>query len=339
MRRPNVSRPLLAFAALAVVASGLTLAACGDDDDDGGNLETVTLMLNWTPNTQHSGIYLAVEKGYYKDAGLDVKIVEPAAGGVEQVIATGKAEFGISVQEAVVPARAEGVPIVSIAAILQHNDSSLMALAKSGIKRPKDLEGKTYGGFGGPLETEIVSRLVACDGGDPKKVKFAEVGNVDYLVGMEQGQYDFVWVFEGWDVLRARDVEGKAVSTVLFKDYLKCIPDWYTPVFITSEGFAKKSPETVKKFMEATAKGYDLAGKDGAAAAAALLKASPESDKKLVEASAKYHVGKYVDSGRAWGAQDRATWDAFVKFLKEAKLLEKEIDVTAAFTNDYLPKK
>ncbi len=333
--RLRIALPLLLVATLGAV--GLT--ACGDDDDDAaGALKSVTLMLNWTPNTQHSGIYLAIEKGYYRDAGLDLTIVEPAAGGVEQVIGAGKAEFGISAQEYVVPARAEGVPILSIAAILQHNDSSLMALKKSGIKRPKDLEGKTYGGFGGPLEIELISKLVACDGGDPKKVKFAEVGNVDYLVGMEQGQYDLVWVFEGWDVLRANEVEGKKVTTILFKDWFTCIPDWYTPVFITSESFAKASPEVVKKFIAATAKGYDLAGTDAKAAAAALLKASPESDKKLVEASAAYHVAKYVDKGRAWGTQDLAIWEAFVKFLRDAKIVDKDVDVQAAFTNDFLPK-
>ena len=98
-------------------------------------------MLNWTPNAQHGGIYIAKEKGYYRDAGLDLQILEYAEG-VEQLVASGKADFGISVEENVIPAREQGVPIVSIASILQHNDSSLAFLTKSGITRPKDLEGK-----------------------------------------------------------------------------------------------------------------------------------------------------------------------------------------------------
>ncbi|MES4792467.1 MAG: myristoyl transferase, partial [Chloroflexota bacterium] len=85
-------------------------------------------------------------------------------------------------------------------------------------------EGKTYGGFGGVLERQLISELVKCDGGDPSKVKFVEVGNVDYLAGMESGRFDFVWVFEAWDVLRAREVEGKDVGSLKFIDYTKCIP-------------------------------------------------------------------------------------------------------------------
>ena len=231
-----------------VVSSFVFAASCGDDD--GGGLKKVTLMLNWTPNTQHSGIYIAKEKGWYKDAGIDLQILDaPASGGVEQVVGQGKADFGISVAESVIPARAEGVPVVSIAAILQHNDSSLFSLAKANIKRPKDLEGKTYGGYGGPLETQIVKKLVQCDGGDPAKVKFVEVGDVDYLAGMEAKQFDFVWVFEGWDVLRANKIENKPVTSIKFKDWLNCRPDWYTPVFITSESLAKSNPDLVKNLV------------------------------------------------------------------------------------------
>ena len=332
-------RPGLAmFACLALALVAFVAVSCGDDDDGGGSLKKVTLMLNWTPNTQHSGIYIAKEKGYYRDQGLDVQIVEPAASGVEQVVANGNADFGISVQEAVIPAREQGIPLVSIAAILQHNDSSFMALKDSGIARPKDFEGKTYGGYGGPLETEILSQLMKCDGGDPGKLKTVEVGNIDYIPGMQNGSFDFVWVFEGWDVLRANDVLKTPVNSVKFKDYLDCIPDWYTPVIVTSEAKIKDDPETVRKFMAATARGYDEANKDAKSAADALMKGAPESDKALVDASAAYHVGKYMDSGRKWGLQDMDVWQKFEAFLKDAGLIEKDIDVKAAFTNDFLPK-
>ncbi|MBI5948686.1 MAG: ABC transporter substrate-binding protein [Chloroflexi bacterium] len=322
---------LFLFATLA-----LGLAACGGDDD--GGLTKVTVMLDWTPNTHHSGIYLAKEKGWYRDAGLDVTIVEPAAGGVEAVVAAGKADFGVSIQEAVIPARAEGVPIVSIAAIKQHNDSSLIALKGEGITRPKDLAGKTYGGFGGALETALIRQLVKCDGGDPEKVKFVEVGNIDYLAGMEANQFDFVWVFEGWDAIRYNQVENKPVSSIKFTDYLNCIPDWYTPLLITSEKMLKDHPDTVRKFLEATTRGYDEAIKNPDAAAAALLKGAPELDEKLVKLSQAYHTTKYMDSGRRWGLQDANIWVNFEKFLRDAKLTDKQVDVSKAYTNDYLPK-
>lgn len=327
--------PLLAALALLPL---VTLAACGGDDDSGGGMRTVTLMLNWTPNTQHSGIYLALERGWYRERGIDLKIVEPAQAGVESVVAEGKADIGVSVQEAVIPAREQGLPIVSIGAIMQHNDSSYFALASDNIRRPRDFEGKTYGGYGGPLETEILNALVRCDGGDPSKVRSVEVGNVDYLPGMQQDRFDFVWVFEGWDVLRAREIERADVTSVKFSDYLNCIPDWYTPLFIASESMIKDDPQLLRDFMAATSRGYEAAAAEPQAAADALLKAAPELDRQLVERSQQYHVTKYVDPGRQWGLQDNDIWVNFERFLREAGLTSRQVDVSKAYTNDFLPK-
>ncbi len=330
--------------ALALLLSAVPLAAMacssgGSSSSSSSGLKKVTLMLDWTPNTNHSGIYVAKDKGWFKDAGLDVQIVEPAESGVEQVVGNGNADFGISVMESVIPARAAGVPIVSIGAIRQHDGSSLMSLTSENIKRPKDLEGKTYGGFGGALETALIKQLVSCDGGDPNKVKFVEVGNVDYLVGMQQNRFDFVWVFDSWDVIRARDVENTQVSSLPFLDYQKCIPDWYTPVVITNEKMLKDSPDTVRKFMSAVSRGYDYAMQNPADTASILLKAAPELDKTLVTNSAKFMTNQYVDKGRQWGLQDLDIWTKFEQFLRTAGLTTTTVDVKAAFTNDYLPKK
>ena len=322
---------------LAVLAMGLVAAACGDDDD-GGELRSITMMLEWTPNTNHAGIYIASAKGWYEDAGLDVEIIEPGAGGVEQVVGAGRAHFGISVQENVIPARAQDVPIVSVAAIIEHNTSSLIALGDEGITRPRDLEGKTYGGFGGALETALVSTLVECDGGDPDGVTFAEVGNVDYLVGMEQNHYDFVWIFDGWDGVRYTQVLSEDITFIPFIDYADCIPDWYTPVIITSEALIADDPESVKAFVEATARGYRFAIENPAEAAEILLDAAPELDAELVRLSAEFLAGRYADDPAAWGRQDLGIWTRFESFLREAGLTTEEIDVSEAFTNEFLPE-
>lgn len=337
MDRKHVTRTA---AVVLVAVAALGLMACSvRKDEPAGRLTPVTLMLNWTPNNHHAGIYAALQNGWYKEAGIDLKIVEPASAGADQVVASGGADFGISQAESLLPARAAGAPVVSIATLLPHNDSSFFALTSSGIKRPKDFEGKTYGGYGGPLETELLSTLVKCDGGDPKKVKQVEVGNIDYLPGMEQKRFDFVWVFEGWDVLRSREVEHKDVTSVKFSDWEKCVPDWYTPVIITSEKTIKERPDLVRKFLKATARGYDLAIEKPDEAAALLLKSAPELDKGLVTASAKYHAPKYAAKGKAWGVQDAKVWTDFAAFLRKSGLLEKDVPASAAFTNDFLPKK
>ncbi len=337
---------------VAAAAAALALAACGSDTTGtatpgatgtgtatrtpASGLTPVTLMLNWTPNAHHAGIYLAQANGWYEDAGLDLSIVEPAAAGADQVVGSGAAEFGISQAESLLPGRAAGVPVVSIATILPQNDSSFMALEASGITRPRDFEGKTYGGYGGALETELLRTLVACDGGDPDAVQMVEVGNIDYLAGMEQGRFDFVWVFEGWDALRAREVEDREINTVQFVDWLDCIPDWYTPIFITSEPMIEDNPDVVRAFVEATARGYEAAIEDASAAADALLAAAPELDETLVRAATEYHAPHFVGEG-PWGSQDEEIWREFEAFLRTAGLLETQVDITGAFTNEFIP--
>ncbi len=340
-RAVRIARRAASGAALVVLA--LAAAACADEDGtvrgSPGGLTPVTLMLNWTPNNHHAGIYVALENGWYREAGIDLKIVEPSQAGADAVVATGGADFGISQSESLLPARAEGAPIVSIATLLPYNDSSLMSLGNRGITRPRDLAGKRYGGYGGALETELVKTLVSCDGADPDSVTFVEVGNIDYLVGLDSGRFDFVWVFEGWDVLRARAVAQRNVASIKFADYPRCVPDWYTPIVIASERTLRERPDLVRAFLAATSRGYQAAAADAKSASAALLTVAPESDGLLVQASAVYHAPKYLGTDGRWGVQRAETWSAFAAFLRRAQLLEKDVDTARAFTNDFLPAK
>lgn len=328
------------FALLALIVGAGAIAACGGDDGsagDAGERQAITLMLNWTPNTHHLGIYTAQQRGWYGEAGLDVRIIEPASGGVATAVAAGSADIGISVAEEVLPARASGVPVKSVATILPHNDSTLMALADEGISRPKDLEGKTYGGYEGALETELISRLVRCDGGDPAKVTMVNIGDADYLAGLELGRYDVVWVFSGWDALRAEVVEQTPITQIRFADQTECIPDWYTPLFIASESTIAERPDVVRSFLAATARGYEAAIDDPAAAAADFLAAVPEADETLVEASAQYYAPLFAEPDAGWGRQDGAIWADFGAFADEAGLLSAPVDPAAAYTDDLLP--
>jgi ABC-type nitrate/sulfonate/bicarbonate transport system substrate-binding protein len=293
-------------------------------------------MLDWTPNTNHSGIYVAKQKGYYDKKNLDVEIMQPGEQGALGALGAGRVDFAVSAQEQFIPARAQGVPIVSVAALVSTNTSSLMSLASEGITRPKDLEGKTYGGFGGELERELVSSLMKCDGGDPSKVKFVDVGDVDYRAGLEQNRFDFVWVFDGWDVLHLKQ-QGVAVNTIPFSAHFDCIPDWYTPLLATTEKKINEDPGVVKDFMEATAHGYKDAIVDPDGAAASLSHAAPELDASLVRESSSYLARYYAKPGKAWGVQDRDVWVRFEEFLRTARLTDKPIDIDKAYTNKFLP--
>lgn len=326
-------RLIVLFTLLAVVLGG-----CGSGSDDpAAARRSVTVVLDWTPNTNHSGVYLAKQNGLYDRAGLDVSIVEPdQAGAVAQLVA-GNATFAFSYAEQVLPAREQGTPVVSIATVLTTNTSSLVSPADRGIRRPRDLAGRTYGTFGGAIEEPLVKELVRCDGGNPDAVKFVDVGNADYNVGFRKHAYDAVWVFDGWDVIRLRDIAKTAVTTIPFRDHLDCIPDWYTPVLVTTEKTLAGDPSLVRAFLAATAAGYRIAATDPAAAARALIAAVPETDHALVNASARFLAPFYLDAAGNWGRQDPAVWGRFAAFLRRARILTGSSPVSSAFTNDALP--
>jgi len=328
-------------AVAAAVVAALVAAACSPRSGTADDRATVTVMLDWTPNTNHSGIYLAQAKGLYERAGLDVVIVEPSDDGGLPQLAAGNVDIVITVAEQLLPARAAGVDVVSVAAILAHNTSSLVVPADRGVNRPRDLEGRTYGGFGGELEKALVDRLVRCDGGDPARVRYVEVGNVDYRIGLERRDYDAVWVFDGWDVIRLTELEGMKLVRFPFYDPAvapadRCLPDWYTPIIATSAEVLKERPDVIRAFLRATSVGYTVADDEPASAADSLLAAVPELDPELVRRSAAYLAGRYTDDA-PWGLQRTATWVDFAAFLTAAGLLDAGVDPTAAFTNEYLP--
>lgn len=335
------TRPTLRRLAPLLVVGLAVAVSCGTASTTAparGKRTHVTVMLDWTPNTNHSGIYLAKANGYYEQAGLDVSIVQPGQGAdVNQVVGAGTVQFGISASEQLVPARAAGVPVVSVAAIIEHNTSSLISLRSSGIERPRDLAGHTYGAFGGTFEKALVDALVACDGGDPGAVRFTQVGDADYRDGLTRHLYDAVWVFDGWDVIRIADIDKVPLTRIPFIDHTDCIPDWYTPILVTSERLISKDPALVRAFTRATAHGYRDAMADPSAAAKALLAGAEGLDPDLVRRSAVYLAGRYAATPSAWGHQDQEVWSTFVAFLERNKIVKGGFDTRAAYTNAFLP--
>lgn len=326
-----------------VLALGLlgTIAACGSSGSKSSakdGLRTVKVLLDWTPNTNYSGIYLAKKRGWYRDAGLDVQIIEPGGDSdVLAMVAKGSVDFGISSSEQLVPAREQGLPVVSIAAIIEHNTSSLIALRSSGIRNLADLAGRTYGSFGGTFEKALIDKLISCGGGDPSGVRFREVGDSDFRQGLTRKVYDFVWVFDAWDTIRLADIDKLSLTHLPFADHTDCIPDWYTPILTTGQGRIDKDPAMVKTFLAATAQGYRAAIADPRAAADALLAAAPELDRDLVERSARYLSTRYRADPAEWGQQDAEVWQNFVAFLAKQGLVSNGFDLPAAYTNRFLP--
>lgn len=298
-------------------------------------LKKVTVVLDWTPNTNHTGLYVAKEKGYFKEQGLDVKIIMPGEAGADQLVASGKSQFGVGYQEGVTQARIQGVPLVSIAAVIQHNTSGFASPAEKNIKSPKDFAGKTYGGWGSPVEKSIIESLMKKENADVGKVKIVNIGETDFFTAIKK-DVDFSWIYYGWDGVEA-ELRGEKINMVYLTDYSDKL-DYYTPVLTTNEKMISKNPETVKAFVKAAAKGYEYAIKNPSDAADILIKAAPDLDPKLVKKSQEWLAPKYQDDATRWGEQKLEVWENYASWMFENGLLEKELDAKKAFTNEFLPK-
>jgi ABC-type nitrate/sulfonate/bicarbonate transport system substrate-binding protein len=277
-------------------------------------LPTLSLALDWTPNTNHTGIYVALHKGWYKAAGITVKLL-PYSSSVtaDQLVSSGKADLGISSTEQIVADTGAGAPVVSVAAIVAHNTSVLAVLKSSGITSPRQLAGKIYGGFGSPFETPEIGAVIRHAGGNDS-FKNVTLG-VDPLEALRTKQVDFVWVFSGWEVIQAQR-EGLALTTFPISSY--GVPDYSTPNIISSRTVIADKKALLQKFMSATTRGYDYARAHPASAAQILLGSVPPGtfpDPGLVTQSQAYLSAHYQDPGKAWGVQTNASWVNYTNFM------------------------
>ena len=323
---------------LSLFAIAVASTACGAQKQSDSGEKKLKLVLDWTPNTNHTGLYVAMEKGYYKDAGIELEIVQPPEDGAEVLVASGKADFGISFQDTLAGAlsKADPLPIKAVAAITQHNTSGIMSRKGDGITTPKGLEGKKYATWDLPIEKAIIKNVVEKDGGDFSKVELVPSTVTDEVSALSTKQIDAVWVYYGWSGIAA-NVKNFEFDYFAFKDINPTF-DYYTPVIITNDNMIKNDKDTVKKFLEATKKGYEFAAGNPKDAAEILLKYAPEIDKKLANASQEYLSACYIDKDVPWGYIDSDRWKNFYRWLNENNLLESQIDEGAGLDNEFITK-
>ena len=299
------------------------------------NSKKITMVLDWTPNTNHTGIYVAQEKGYFKEAGLDVSVIQPPDNGATDLVASGGAEFGIDFQDTLAAAFSSDspLPVTAVAAILQHNTSGLISLKKKGIDSPGKLEGHSYATWDSPIEQAVLKNVVEKDGGDFSRVKLIST-YVEAIVAALHADIESVWIYYGWDGVKC-DMEGLSTNFLPFADMNPTF-DYYSPVIIGNNDYMKKNPDTTKAFLSAVKKGYEYAAGNPSDAADILLKAVPELDEKLVQKSQEYLSKQYIADAAQWGEIDANRWNGFYQWLNENKLVDNALDENAGFTMDYL---
>lgn len=333
------------FVAGAAAAAAMTgLAACGGSgaaatteaasDAASGDVTKLTFVLDYTPNTNHSGIYVAIAKGYYADENLDVEVVQPPEDGADALVGTGKAQVGMSYQDVMANylGSDDQLPVTAIAATIQHNTSGIMSRAGEGIDRPKGMEGKRYGTWDQDVEKAMVKSVVETDGGDFSKVQLVPSG--DEVSGLKSNQFDCVWGYEGWGLQNAK-LQDLSCDYWSFRS-IDSVFDYYTPVVVANNDFLANSPEVAKAFLRATKKGYEFCVENPDEAAQILCDAAPETDAELAKASAEYLADQYTADASSWGIIDPQRWAAFYTWMNDNQLTPVALDVNGGFSMDYL---
>lgn len=321
---------------LCLILATAGLAACSNKSTDTGK-EKVRIVLDWTPNTNHTGLYVAQKQGYFEDAGLEVEIMQPPEGSSTSLVGAGGAEFGISFQDTLAPAYATDnpMPVTAVAAVIQHNTSGIISLKELGIDSPKKMEGHSYATWDSPIELAIIRKIVEDDGGNYDNIKLIP-NTVTNVVSALQTNIDSVWVFYAWDGI-ATKVAGLETNYLNFADYGKEL-DYYSPVIIANNDFLKEKPDTAKKFLDAVRKGYEYAIAEPEKAADILIGEVAELDPEMVKESQLWLADQYKAEVTQWGYIDKDRWDSFYSWLYQNSLIEKEIPSGTGFSNDYLAK-
>jgi ABC-type nitrate/sulfonate/bicarbonate transport system substrate-binding protein len=320
------------FALVLAAAAALGTAAAEGTEDS--SLEPVTLMLDWVPNVNHVGLFVAAEMGFFREEGLDVTIVQSGEVYAAGAVMGGQADFAVDFQENVTLLRASGVPVISIAALVQTNTSGFAVRASDGITTPSDFDQLVYGTFNSPFEEPTLSALVRCSGGNPTGIRYVTAGS-DLLVLLQQGLADIVWIYYATQGFQAERI-GFDIGYFPLNEYTDCIPDYYTPILISSEDVLERRPDTTAKFLAALTAAHEFVADAPLDAARVLAEAVPELDGEELAKSVPWLAERMFADDR-WGFQEQSVWAAYADWMRSVGVLEGAFDAGAAFTTEYLP--
>lgn len=334
----SVRRVLATTAALAATLTVISGCSSGTESSD-----SIRFALDWTPNTNHTGLYVAMQEGYFDDAGLDVSILPYNNTSPDTLVDAGNAEFGISTQSQATFAHAAGADTVSVIAPLQHRATGIGVKAdRSDITRPRDLDGKIYAGFGDPGEVETLQQVIRNDGGTGDFTTVT-LGTSAYEA-VYSGQADFTVSYFAWEGLEAEH-NGTPMRYFQYTDY--GFPDAYSIVINGNQKWLEDHPEEAAKFVKAVQRGYQTAAEDPDRAAQDLIDANPGAftDEDLVRDSQRMLAADFMkDANGVVGTQNLETWSGYSGFLfdngllagPDGKTLTQQPNWSEYFTNEYL---
>lgn len=317
----------------------LLLVACVSKENEAKatpELKKVDFLLDWVPNTNHTGLFVAKEKGYFTEEGIDLDIKQPANESTSALVINNKAPMGIYFQDYLATKLAKGAEVTAIAAIIENNTAGIISNKKFNVENPKDLENLRYGTWDDPIELAMLKIIVENQGGDFSKIIKIPNGDDNSITSISNEVFDFANVYYAWDKIMADNLKIET-NFFYYKDYAEEL-NFYSPIIIANNTYLKENPEEAKKILRAIKKGYQYAMENPEEAADILIKYAPELQNKrdFIISSQKYLSKEYASNKEKWGYIDAARWNRFYNWLNSNNLLKNPIPENTGFSNEYL---
>jgi putative hydroxymethylpyrimidine transport system substrate-binding protein len=329
MRFPRL--PAIALA-VALLALALGLAACGEKSENttGAATEPLSLTLDFYPNPDHAGIYMAQKLGYFREAGLDVSIQTPSDPAAPiKLVAAGQTDLAISYEPELMLAREQGLDVVAVGAVVDRPLTSLIWLRKSGIKGVADLRGKTIATAGIPYQDAYLKTILARARLTPSDVKPVNVG-YGLLPALAGGRAEAM--LGGFSNVEGVDLRLRGEHPVVTPVDKLGVPTYDELVLVARRKRLEEDPQAIRLFLGALARGTAAAIESPEATTKALLEANPNLDPKLTRAE----VAATLPLLSRRGTMNPAEWKAFIAWMRENDLISGSPTTAEVLSNEYL---
>jgi putative hydroxymethylpyrimidine transport system substrate-binding protein len=329
--------PAVAFA-VALLALALGLAACGEKSEDvTGETQPLSLTLDFYPNPDHAGIYMAQKLGYFKEAGLDVDVQTPSDPSAPiKLLAAGRTDLAISYEPEVLLAEEQGLDVVAVGALVNRPLTSMIWLKKSGIEGVGGLRGKTVATAGIPYQDAYLKTILARVNLSPSAVKAVNVG-FGLLPALVGGSAQAM--LGGFSNVEGVDLKLRGDEPVVTPVDKLGVPSYDELVLVAQRKRLEEDPQQIRLFLAALARGTAAAAKNPEATATALLEANPDLDPKLTRAelAATLPLLSPARGGHPYGYMDPAQWTKFIGWMRDNELISALPPAASVLSNAYLP--
>jgi len=329
--------PRIPAIALAAALLALGLAACGEkSEDETAELQPLSLTLDFYPNPDHAGIYMAQQLGYFEEAGLDVSIDAPADPTVPmKLVAAGKTDLAISYEPEVVLANEQGLDVIAVGALVNQPLTSMIWLRKSGIKGIADLRGKTIATAGIPYQDAFLATILGRAKLTPEDVKTVNVG-FGLLPALVGGSAEAM--LGGFRNVEGVDLRLRGKDPVVTPVDQLGVPTYNELVLVANREALAADPEKLRLFIAALERGTDAAVEQPNAATDAVLEANDGLDRKLTEAEVKATL-PLLDArlpGQPYGYMEPTEWATFAGWMRDNDLISSLPEPSELLSNAYL---